>query len=95
MRTLMTVHVPVAAGNAAIKDGRMPKLIEQVMADLRPEATYFTADRGVRTMYLVFDLDDPAKIPPTGEPFFTELEAEVSYVPVMNGEDLQRGLAQL
>jgi hypothetical protein len=43
----------------------------------------------------VFDLPDASGIPPFAEPFFRELEADVELAPVMNAEDLQKGLSQL
>ncbi|MFG3319672.1 hypothetical protein ACGF3J_16680 [Streptomyces sp. NPDC048171] len=31
----------------------------------------------------------------TGEPFFTELDAEVEVDPIMNADELRKGLSQL
>jgi hypothetical protein len=50
---------------------------------------------GRRTAYFVFDLPEPSAIPVFAEPFFVEMEAEVQFSPVMNGEDLQKGLSSL
>jgi hypothetical protein len=44
---------------------------------------------------MVFDLPDASDIPPFAEPFFNELNADVQLAPVMNGDDLQKGLSQL
>lgn len=95
MRTMMRVRIPVESGNTAIKSGRLPQLMEQVLGGLKPEAAYFTADGGERTAYLFFDLKDVADIPKIAEPFFIELNAAVELLPVMNAEDLQRGLKQV
>jgi hypothetical protein len=40
-------------------------------------------------------LPDSSAIPPFAEPFFSALDAQVELAPVMNTEDLQKGLSQL
>ena len=42
MRMLMTYEIPTEAGNAAIKDGRLQKVQESMLSELKPEAAYFT-----------------------------------------------------
>jgi hypothetical protein len=44
---------------------------------------------------MVFDLPDASGIPSFAEPFFAELNASLELAPVMNGDDLQKGLSQL
>jgi len=94
MRTLMKVTVPVEAGNKAILDGRLPRVVQSTMERLQPEAAYFFTDAGKRTSIMVFNLNDPSDIPSIAEPFFMELNAEVSFVPAMNAQDLQTGLGK-
>ena len=60
-----------------------------------PEALYFSTLNGTRTAYVIFDLPDASEIPVFAEPFFMELNAEIELAPVMNGDDLQRGLSSL
>jgi len=43
----------------------------------------------------VFDLKDPSQLPPISEPLFSKLNAKIQLFPVMNQEDLQKGLQQL
>jgi hypothetical protein len=62
---------------------------------LKPEAAYFLADDGRRTALMVFDLVDTSDIPSIAEPFFTTMNASVAIVPVMNADDLRRGLEKL
>lgn len=92
MRTLMKVCMQVEAANRAIRDDVLPKLLDSTMQQLKPEACYFTTENGMRTMYMVFDLDDPSRIPIIAEPFFMTLQAQITLAPVMNAEDVKRGL---
>ncbi len=90
MRCLLTVSIPVEAGNAAISDGSLPKTIESILADMKPEAAYFTAVAGKRTGLIFFDLKDTSEIPAIAEPWFLAFDAEVRVDPTMNLEDLKR-----
>jgi len=93
MRTLAKVTIPVETGNAAISDGTLPKTMESILNELKPEAAYFFADHGQRTALLVFDLKEPAQIPAVAEPFFIAFNAKVEFQPVMNLEDLKKALS--
>jgi len=95
VRTLMRVTIPVEAGNTAVKSGRLPKVMNEQLARLKPEAAYFLADKGLRTAYLVVDLKDASEIPSLAEPFFMEFNASVEFIPVMNADDLKKGLSQI
>jgi len=92
MRTMMKVQMDVDASNAAIKDGRLGKVIAAAMERWKPEAAYFTAVDGCRGGYLVFDLKDPSDIPAICEPFFLELNAKIELMPVMTPDDVQKGI---
>lgn len=95
MRTMIRITVPVEAGNKAIQDGTLPKTIADTMERLRPEASYFFTDRGVRTGIMVVDIQDPSEIPVIAEPLFMGFNAAVEFFPVMNAEDLKKGLAKV
>ena len=45
MRCLLKVSIPVGTGNAAISDGSMPKTIESILADLKPECLFCRRQR--------------------------------------------------
>jgi len=92
MRTLLRITVPVEAGNIAIRDGRLQKLIASNLETLKPEAAYFYPERGQRSAIFVFDMKDSSEIAKIAEPFFLELNATVEYFPVMNPDDLTKGL---
>jgi hypothetical protein len=95
MRMMMKVKIDIEAGSRAIADGSLPQLMQQTLAALRPEAAYFGPEEGVRTAFIVFDLQDPSLLPSLSEPLFSKLKARVEMFPVMNQEDLQKGLQQL
>jgi len=95
MRTLLRATMDVVASNKAIMDGSLPKLMQTTMEKLKPEAAYFTAIDGCRSCIMVFDLKDPSEIPGIAEPFFLHLNAKVEFSPVMNADDLKKGLEAL
>ena len=95
MRVMARISIPVESGNRAIKDGSLGAVIQRAAERWKPEAMYFTTFDGQRTAYVVFDLPEASGIPAFAEPFFTGLNASVELAPVMNGDDLQKGLSQL
>ena len=46
MRFLLKVNIPVESGNAAAKAGKLGATIQSILADLKPEAVYFTDNNG-------------------------------------------------
>ena len=88
MRFLLKVNIPVEAGNAAAKAGKLGAIIQTILADLKPEAAYFTDDNGQRTGFLFLDMLDASQIPAIAEPFFLTMNAQVKFFPVMSAQDL-------
>jgi len=95
MRTLLKVTMDVVASNKAVNDGTLAKVIQDTTERLRPEAAYFLATDGCRSCIMVFDLKDPSDIPGIAEPFFVNMNAKVELCPVMNAEDLKKGLGAI
>jgi hypothetical protein len=94
MRTMLKLTIPVEAGNKTIADGTLPRVLQDTMERLKPEAAYFTVEDGKRTAFIFFDLAEPWQMPLVGEPLFS-LGADVQLTPAMNAQDLQKGLAAL
>ncbi len=94
MRMMVKFSLPVEKGNQAFKDGSLGKTLEAVMAKLKPEAAYFSPMGGKRSGILFCDLAEPSQIVEAVEPLFLNLNAEVEILPVMNGDDLKKGLAK-
>ncbi len=94
MRMMLKVTIPVEAGNKAVKDGTLPRVMQSTTERLKPEAAYFFAEDGKRTALFVFNMQDVSQVPAIAEPLFMAMHASVTMVPVMNGDDLQKGLAE-
>lgn len=92
MRVMLHAHLDTEAGNEAIRKGTMPGIVNSVVEQLKPEAAYYFPSMGRRSCMFVFDMQDSSQMPPLTEKFFSELGAEIEIVPVMNGEDLKKGL---
>ena len=88
MRFLLKATIPVDAGNAAAKADKLGGMIQAILADLKPEAVYFTDDHGQRTAFIVLHMQDASHIPAMAEPWFLAFNASVEIHPVMIPADL-------
>ena len=94
MRMMLKVSMPTDAGNAAFKDESLGKILMGAMDRLKPEAAYFFSEAGKRTALYIFDMQDAAQIPVVAEPFFQGLNADVTLIPVMNADDVAKGMEE-
>jgi hypothetical protein len=90
MRFLVKVRMPVEAGNALAKDGTLGSTIEAILKDQKTEAAYFGLEDGMRTGFVIVNLDDPSQIPAIAEPWFLALNVSMELQPVMTPEDLAK-----
>ena len=88
MRFLMKVTMPIEQGNAAAKNGF--HALQEALAEIKPEAAYFTTDGGCRTAFLIVNMTDASEIPFLAEPFFLAMNASIEFHPVMTPEDLAK-----
>ncbi|MEV6110239.1 DUF3303 family protein [Streptomyces sp. NPDC051940] len=95
MRVMLRAHLDTQLSNEAIKNGTLPKVMEETMARLQPEAAYFGPSEGGRCCTLIFDMQDSSQMPSIAEPFFEQFGARIELHPVMNADDLRKGLAAL
>ncbi len=95
MRFLLKVNIPVETGNAAAKAGKLGETIKSILADLKPEAVYFTDDKGQRTGYIFLDMQDASQIPAIAEPWFLAFNAHIELHPVMVPDDLTKATAAI
>ena len=63
MRFLLKVNIPVESGNAAAKAGKLGATIQSILADLKPEAVYFTDNNGQRAGFIFLEMQDASQIP--------------------------------
>ncbi len=90
MRFLVKVNIPVEAGNAAAKAGKLGTTFQTILADLKPEAVYFTDDNGQRTAFLSLEMENASQIPAIAEPWFLAFNASIEIHPVMVPDDLAK-----
>ena len=90
MRFLVKVNIPVETGNAAAKAGKLGTTIQSILADLKPEAVYFTDDNGQRTAFVFFQMEDASQIPAIAEPWLLAFNASIEIHPVMVPDDLAK-----
>jgi hypothetical protein len=95
MRMMLKAQLDTAAATKSIQSGRMPPLMQSMMEQLKPEAAYFGPEGGHRTAFIIFQMDDPSQLPAITEPLFSEFGAHVQIFPVMDRDDLERGLSAL
>jgi hypothetical protein len=95
MRFLLRVNIPVESGNAAAKAGKLGATIQSILADLKPEAVYFTDNNGQRAGFIFLDMKDASEIPAIAEPWFLAFNASIEIHPVMVPEDLAKAGAAI
>ena len=95
MRMLLKYEFGLEAANEAIRTGKIAEINQALAERTQPEAVYSSTENGKRTGYVFFDLSDTAQIPVIAEPLFQQVNATVEFIPVMNVDDLQRGLTTL
>jgi hypothetical protein len=84
---------PVEAGNELVSSGKINRVFQSIMEDLKPEAAYFFPVDGQRGGLMVVNMTDSSDLAKAVEPYWLGLHAEVSVTPFMTGEDLQKGLS--
>jgi hypothetical protein len=88
MRMMLHVVMPIETANAAIRSGEFGPFVQKVLADLKPEAAYFTETDGNRSGYIFFDMKDSSELPAIAEPWFLALNATLTVKPAMSAQDL-------
>ena len=94
MRMMLKFSLPWKRETKRSTTARWEKRSKSIMNKLKPEAAYFGVSDGKRGGMLFFDLAEPSQVVEAVEPFFLNLNAAVELIPVMNGDDLRRGLAK-
>ena len=93
MRMMIKFSFSVDAGNAAIRTGKVEKVFQQLIEDLKPEAAYFHAVDGDRGGFFVVNMQESSQIAEIAERLFFGVSAKIELVPVMTADDLRKGLS--
>lgn len=89
MKMLLNAIFPTEPFNALVRSGKAGEILQKIVAELKPEAVYFTEEDGMRAVLMVVDIASPADVPRLAEPFFLNFDAEVRMRIVMSPADLQ------
>jgi len=92
MRWMVKFVIPVEYGNELVKTGKIGQNFHSLMDDFKPEAAYFFPEDGQRSGFMIVNVADSSDLAKVVESFWFGLHADVSVTPVMNGEDLAKGL---
>ncbi|MET7370386.1 DUF3303 family protein [Streptomyces sp. NPDC005566] len=93
MRVMLRAWMDTQISNEAVKKGSLQTTMQSMAEQLKPEAAYFGPSEGGRCCTFVFDMQDSSQLPSIAEPLFEELGARIEIQPVMNTEDMLKGLA--
>jgi hypothetical protein len=94
MRFLIRTKIPTEAGNKMVQDPDFLKKLEEYMNKVKPEAAYFLPQGGERSAAFIVNIESNDQIPSFVEPMFQWMGANVEVIPVMNVDDLKKGLSQ-
>jgi hypothetical protein len=92
MRFLIRTRIPTELGNRMVQDPDFLKKLEEYINKVRPEASYFMPIDGQRSCAFIVNLQSNDQVPAAVEPLFQWMGANVDVIPVMNFEDLKKGL---
>ena len=92
MRFLIRAKTPTDAGNKVVSDPNFLTKLEEYMNKVKPEAAYFMPIDGHRAGAFIVNADSNEQLPAMVEPLFQWWGANVDVIPVMNFDELKRGL---
>ncbi|HZA06430.1 MAG TPA: hypothetical protein VE619_01895 [Nitrososphaeraceae archaeon] len=94
VRFLIRARIPTEAGNKTVQDPNFLKKLEEYMDKVKPEAAYFLPMEGNRAMAFIVNMQSNDQVPAIVEPLFQWVNANVDVIPVMNFDDLKKGISQ-
>lgn len=95
MRFMVQFWIPTQVGNEAVRSGKIEKVLKKLGEDLKPEAMYFYPAEGLRAGCMFIQTDNPAIGTAVGERMWFGLQAQIRVTPVMNIDDLGKGLSEM
>ena len=94
MRFLIRTRIPTEAGNKMLQDPNFMKNLEEYMNKVKPEAAYFMPIDGHRSAAFIVNMESNDEVPAVVEPLFQWMGANVDVIPVMNFDELKKGISQ-
>jgi hypothetical protein len=94
VRFLIRTRIPTEVGNKVVQDPNFLKKLEDYMNKVKPEAAYFMPIDGHRSIAFIVNIGSNEQVPAIVEPLFQWMGANVDVIPVMNFDDLKKGLPQ-
>jgi len=88
MRVMLTANLPHEPFNTLVRENKAGPILAKILEELKPEATYFMEQHGMRCAVLVVHVTDASRIPSFAEPFFLNFNADCRFRIVMSPEDL-------
>lgn len=93
MRMMLKIRLQdTEKANKAVQDGTLRKVFQNLIQELKPEASYFVTSHGKRGAIYIFDMKESMMIPSILEPLSIHLNADVKFFPCMNHDELNKGL---
>ena len=94
MRFLIRTRIPTDVGNKVLQDPNFLTKLEDYMNKVKPEAAYFLPIDGHRSAAFIVNMENNSQVPAIVEPLFQWMGANVDVIPVMNFDDLKKGISQ-
>jgi hypothetical protein len=91
MRFVIRARIPTESGNKLVQDPNFITKLEEYINRIKPEASYFMPVEGQRSMAFIVNIERNDQLPSTVEQLF-QWGANVDVIPVMNFDDLKKGL---
>jgi hypothetical protein len=92
MRFLIRAKTPTEAGNKVVQDPNFLTKLEEYLNKVKPEAAYFMPIEGQRAGAFIVNMESNEQVPAIVEPLFQWWGSNIDVVPVMNFEELKKGL---
>jgi hypothetical protein len=92
MKMMVISSICMEKGNELIRQGKLGAVIQSALDTIKPEAVYFAAKDGKRTVYMIVEMQDASQIPAIAEPLFLGLNATVEIQPIMLPQDLAKAM---
>src|SRR5437016_3856168 len=78
MRMMLTASIPHEPFNSLVRNATAGAIIQEILAQLKPEAAYFLEEHGTRCAVLIIDVADQSRIPFFCRAVLPEIQRQLS-----------------